>query len=464
METNARAEIDIVENWLNAVNYSHSGSVQTTKSYRLHLRRFLEYIGKSANQLQTDYSASQDRDFKRKYAQYLMGYLGQLQAKKYSPGSIEVAANSIKSFFKYSDFPLGFTPKGSGIIENHNRDILKTEIVQVLQLANVRDRAFFMVLAQSGLRPGTIAHLRISDVEKILENNPPIPCLITVRSENTKGKFSEYFSFVGAESVANLKDYLRTRSNLTPDKYLFTAFGSEEKAVQPGVLTHIFRRLVEKLRSAKVLDYKTNTKALRIENKDHTLLRGSVSRGELRLYNLRKFFRKFAGQAGADYVNFWMGHSNGVDDHYFSRDVEMHRKVYAEKAMPFLRLETKTPSESERQIEDLRKQILELNEERKKLMPLLEFAKSFENENEMRDFLTQLKNAPLNKVSVSSEEYIPILEVKDGKFLKKLEDLKETPEKERLDNKATEYKKLVERGRKKFLEGQKQQGNTEREE
>jgi hypothetical protein len=85
-------------------------------------------------------------------------------------------------------------------------------------------------------------------------------------------------------------------------------------------------------------------------------LRSHISRGELRLYSLRKFFRKYAAQAGPDFVNFWMGHTSslGVDLHYFSRDVEHHRKQYAEKAMPFLRLETATPSETEQQIEELR--------------------------------------------------------------------------------------------------------------
>jgi hypothetical protein len=96
------------------------------------------------------------------------------------------------------------------------------------------------------------------------------------------------------------------------------------------------------LQKNHVLSFETKTKNLDVKTKGGELLRKQVSRNELRLYNLRKFFRKYAGQAGSDYVNFWMGHTAklGVDIHYFSRDVEYHRKIFVEKAMPFLMIET----------------------------------------------------------------------------------------------------------------------------
>jgi len=96
----------------------------------------------------------------------------------------------------------------------------------------------------------------------------------------------------------------------------------------------------------------------------------------VRLYNLRKFFRKYAGQAGVEYVNFWMGHKTNYkaphipasDVHYFSReDAEFQRQLYKERAMPFVRLETATPSETDKiiskqaeEIERLKDRIYEL--------------------------------------------------------------------------------------------------------
>lgn len=243
----------------------------------------------------------------------------------------------------------------------------------------MRDRAFFCVMVQSGLRPSTIANLRIGDVEGILEENTPVPCKIAVRQENTKGKFQGYFSFIGKEAVSNLKDYLKTRKKiLTAEDYVFTMFGEshEETPVSPAVLTHIFRRIIERLKSHDVFDFKVKRKEMAVETSDHRPLRSHISRSEVRLYSLRKFFRKYAAQAGPDYVNFWMGHTSslGVDLHYFSRDAELHRKQYAEKAMPFLRLETATPSESEKQIEELRKENVMLKDKLENLEKLMQRA------------------------------------------------------------------------------------------
>lgn len=372
-------KFNVVDHWVNAVSYSHSNSRQTQDVYRVSLQKFMDFIQKTPEQVLAEYEASEDRNFKRLYAQYMLALLSEMQRKGYAPASISATLNAVRSFFKYNNLPLGFVPSGSNLIEFHNRDILKEEVVEILNVANVRDRAFFCVLVQSGLRPSTVANLRVGDVEDILDENTPVPCKITVRQENTKGKFQEYFSFMGNEAVSNLKDYLKTRNkSLTADDYVFTMFGEthEETPVSPGVLTHIFRRIIERLKNHDVLDFKVNRKEMAVETSDHRPLRSHISRSELRLYNLRKFFRKYAAQAGPDYVNFWMGHTSslGVDLHYFSRDVELHRNQYAEKAMPFLRLETATPSESEKQIEELRKENAMLKDKFENLEKLLQRA------------------------------------------------------------------------------------------
>jgi len=317
-----------------------------------------------------------------------MALIRELQALKYAPSSVNSVINVVRSFFKYNDLPLGFIPSGSNLIEFHNRDIEKNEILEVLKLSNVRDRAFFCILTQSGLRPSTIANLKIKDIEKILEQDTPIPCEITVRKENTKGKYSEYFSFIGEESVSYLKDYLKIKSKvLTDEDYLFTKFGKEyeEKPLNPGILTHIFERIVKRLRDREVLSFKTSTKQMNVETKTHKPLRNHISRSDIRLYNLRKYFRKHAGQAGPDYVNYWMGHTSilGVDLHYFSKDVELHRKIYREKAMPHLRLETATASESEMAISELMTRLTQKDSEIKELRDKMK-AKDDEQEARMK--------------------------------------------------------------------------------
>jgi len=121
---------------------------------------------------------------------------------------------------------------------------------------------------------------------------------------------------------------------------------------------------------------------------------------EVRLYNLRKFFRKYATPAGFEYVQFWMGHivREGVDEHYRPKDPEFHRKLYAEKAMPFLRFETATPTETVKLIEKLKEQLKERDKEIKTMketmvtiQPLVEFVNSFDTPAELRKTLELFK-------------------------------------------------------------------------
>jgi integrase len=407
---------NIVENWLNTVSFSHSNSKATRAMYAVQLQKLLDFIHKTPNQIMADFEKMSERKFRLVYAQYLKSLIGDLQQKGYAPSSVTGTINTIRSFFKYSDLPLGFIPSGSNLIMFHNKDISRPEIQEVLRLSGIRDKAFFCMSVQSGLRPSSLASLKLKDVEGILQEQTPIPCKITVRQEATKGKYSEYFSFIGKESVVYIKDYLKTRTEalnpdkeltpdncveLTPDSFLFTKFGSEDR-VDPAVWTHIFQRIVKKLRARKILDFKTERKELAVTTKTKKPLRSFISRSEYRLYNLRKYFMKCAAQAGAEYVAFWMGHTSvlGVDIHYLNRDSEFHRALYKEKAMPFLQLETETPSETVKEIENLRQQLDEkaeqvkrLEEKMQSLQPLIEFTQSFESEKKLQQFMTLLKDS-----------------------------------------------------------------------
>lgn len=343
-----------VESWLNQVSLSKSGSKSTELSYRLAFTRFLQSIRKTAEEILTEYETQPEKTFKRHYAQALNNFVMSEKNRGVASGSYASTLYAVKSFFKYNSLPLNFIASPSVTIENHNRDITKEEIAEVVKLSEYRERAFYILMAQSGLRPDTLTKLRVKNLENILEPETQAPVLITVPQESTKGKYGEYFTFCGAESITALKEYFETRPNLTSESFVFVKANSEEE-VSAGDFSHFFRRIVMRLQKKHVLKVKTNRKDLAVKGLDGEEIRSFTTRNDLRLYNLRKFFRKYAGQAGVDYVNFWMGHlsSMGVDLHYFSKDTEQHRAIYKEKAMPFLRIETKTPSETENQIETL---------------------------------------------------------------------------------------------------------------
>jgi len=105
-------------------------------------------------------------------------------------------------------------------------------------------------------------------------------------------------------------------------------------------------------------------------------------------------------------VQFWMGHivKEGVDEHYRPTDVEFHRKLYAEKAMPFLRLETATPTETDKVIRAQQKKIEQLETKLEKVEPLAEAIATLSPEDlkELIDFIKKPKGLLL-KTSEETE-------------------------------------------------------------
>lgn len=336
-------KINITETWLNTVSASKSGSKLTTSTYRKRFQEFLDFIEAPAEEITNDYENMTEKAFKRKYSAVLRAWISALHKAGFAPNTINGKVTAVLSFFKYSGLPLGFVPLAQMRVIYHNRDIDKDEILKILSISRPRERAFFTVMAQSGLRPVTLCALQLKHLEPDFSEGR-IPCRINVPQELSKGKYREYFSFIGEDAVNALKAYFTTRPDLTRESPLFSGYGEEAETHRiVWVFTTKFREAIRTLKEKGEIDYEQKEKG---------------KPAELRLYNLRKWFKKMAYQAGSDLVEFWMGHKGkGVRDHYRPQDVDFHRKIYAEKAMPHLRLETATPSETDKTISELRQKL-----------------------------------------------------------------------------------------------------------
>ena len=337
-------EIDLVQTWLDNVAVSHSGAKTTEVLYRYHFDCFLKFIDATPEDIQKDYNMLPERQFRQKYAQALRGWTSQLMRRDYTQGSISAFIVAVKSFFKHNDFPLSFVPTVRRRVTFHNRDIEKEEILQILGMSAPREKAFYVVMAQSGLRPSTLCKLKLKHLEPDFSQGKN-PVMIKVPEDLAKGGYHDYFTFIGEDAIRLLKDYLNTRLNLTMESFVFVNQGSMEPMIY-NTASSMFRKAVRLLRDKGTMNYEQ-------KKKDRP--------AEIRLYSLRKFFRKMAIQAGFENVEFWMGHTGpGVDSAYRPTDPEFYRKIYIEKAAPFLRLETSTPSETEKAIEAQAAQITEL--------------------------------------------------------------------------------------------------------
>jgi len=379
-------KFDVVQAWLDSVAYSHSKSEATSGWYKRKLMVFCNFINKTPQQIVDDYESMSDRDFRRKHAQYVRALISKLLREGYASGSIRNQVTAIKSFFKYNDLPLGHIPMAKPKVAFHNRDITKQEIVNLLQVSKPREKAFFCMMAQTGLRPITLCNLKLKHIEPDFGKGV-IPCKVDVPEEIAKGEYHSYFTFMGKESIKHLEAYLVARPNIGLEDYLFAAYGTENRA-NPKSFSNLFARSIEALREKGIMNFEQKK-----EGRPRTV----------RLYNLRKFFRKYANQAGFEFVQFWMGHTvkAGVDDHYRPKDIEFHRELYAEKAMPHLRIEMPTPSETEQTIAELREQHrLELEkrderiqEQEKRLHSLEKFQReTLERIQELAEFRREMKH------------------------------------------------------------------------
>jgi hypothetical protein len=189
-----------------------------------------------------------------------------------------------------------------------DRQITKDEINKITEKSPLREKAFFTIMRQSGLPPHTIKQLKITDVEKILQPNTPIPCKITLPHEKTP-------TFIGHEAVDSLKQYLQERTNPAQESLLFTIRNNPNKQINTKDVSRTFRRAAQSLKRANKITCE--------------IRKGKPS--ELRLYSLKKFYEENAKR----YLSQL--------DNNTPKNNEYYRKLYEKEAMPNLEIELPTP-------------------------------------------------------------------------------------------------------------------------
>jgi len=266
-------KLNPVETWLNNVSISHSNSKRTRVGYKRNFLHFCEFIGKTPERIMAEYEDSTDRQFKRRYAEYLRAFRSAEFQKGLAPSTISYRVATVKSFFKYNDLPLGYVPPAQMRVTYHNRDVTHEELKLIFDASRPRERAFFAISAQSGLRPVTLCSLRLKHIKEDFVKKR-VPCKIDVPQELAKGKYRGYFTFISDEAVKYLEAYLNTRRNITDEDFLFVKQGTQQKA-NPKSLSSLFSRTLQKIHEKGLI---------KVEQKKRGKPRN------VRLYSLRKFF------------------------------------------------------------------------------------------------------------------------------------------------------------------------------
>ena len=203
-------------------------------------------------------------------------------------------------------------------------------------------------MLEGGQRPNTLVQLRYKHIKEDFENNL-VPMKIEIPVELLKDRVGNRFTFIGQNGFDSLKEYLSLRKELNNDDLIFQPLKPMKEGntyICPETFTSIFSRTVLKLGITE-------------------LRKGKPKR--VRLYCLRKYFRNNIRVQDTAYRKFWMGRSFGTDEHYFTRDVEVHREMY-KNAYPNIMIgEQVNPK-----LEDLEKKIEKLERENEEIKTLRE--------------------------------------------------------------------------------------------
>lgn len=235
-------------------------------------------------------------------------YFVHLKQSGLAPMTINRTMSIVMSFLHHYDIPIKPIRIKHPFILYHNRDITKKELQMILEHSGIRNRAMFLMLFESGLRPATLVSLKWRHIKTdFMERN--VPMKIELPSDVLKCRVSERFTFIGRQGYDTLEAYLKTRLPLKDEDYLFEREKPSNGKLKVTAVSQAFNKTVQKLHLAES--------------------KGKAKPKALRTYCLRKAFRKFmAAEIDQAYPEYWMGHTS-TSTYYLSQDVEHHRQLYA---------------------------------------------------------------------------------------------------------------------------------------
>ena len=296
-------EQESIKRWLGGVHAYHTGSSETRKNYLKWFKRFIDWLGKTPDQLieeRKQQLKSEDETVKRKAEETLQDFCNWLEQEKgLSRNTSKLYHDAVRSFYRYNYATLQVrTPRRVAVkgVEPHSHE----EIRRLYDISGTRDRAVLLCLAESGISRSDFVKLTYAHVKQDYEKESE-----TIHISMVRGKEQiNYSTFFGINATKALKAYIEMRKRkgekISDNSPLFPSKKTSD-FLSPISLNLIFKRL---------------TRKSGIQSSPH---------------RLRKFFESnLATKVPSLLVKHWMGHSLGVEKHYFKPSIEEQRKAYLE--------------------------------------------------------------------------------------------------------------------------------------
>jgi integrase len=214
-----------IETWL-----SLQENPRTRASYRIGMEKFAQFCkDKHFNGLDTvvlEYRAARDDDDRRKLAQYTDAWTDVLQEytiwlkQHHAPATVKNQLAILQSFFSKHKLPIEVDIPKRAYITYPKKNLKRETIQLIISRSTTRNRAIWLMLAESGLRPYTVTQIRWWWIkEDFLAGK--VPMLIRVPQEFVKDNVGDRWSFIGSDGYDALREYLKPRLPLRDDDYVF---------------------------------------------------------------------------------------------------------------------------------------------------------------------------------------------------------------------------------------------------
>ena len=201
---------------------------------------------------------------------------------------------------------------GGGAKPLLKRDVItKEEILRVLKIAPLREKAIICALASGGFRLSSCLNLQLRHFRDDIWNEN-LPCYAVEIPESLSKEGEPYVTFISAEAAEYIRRYLLIRKEggegLGPDTYIFTA-----KRKDAPLSDHRFENIWRELCQNAGLDMKPiKTPGIHpIGKKGGGVAYQRGIRYNTRIHGLRKFFKTACSISGVDRLasEAFMGHS-----------------------------------------------------------------------------------------------------------------------------------------------------------
>ena len=233
-----------IQDWLSC----RAESPKTKREYSSAIANFSSFCqarGKNFNSIVDDWrtahysGARAEQQYLDQWEDLIRGYSTAIKPK-YAPLTQKIFLTVPKSFFSYYKIPIGVDLPRRPCVLYHNQDLTKQQLIMILSKASQRDKAIFLMMAESGLRANTIVDIKYWQIKEDYESGT-VPLRILTPSATLKDHVGDRWSFIGEDGVRQLKEYLEPRRPLMDQDYIFSS--DDLLILLSELIVDVFQRL-----------------------------------------------------------------------------------------------------------------------------------------------------------------------------------------------------------------------------